>query len=83
MKQYYYEFYNYDMSVTPDALEVPRRASTWLALYMWRRGLFQVQYAGMSTAERAEALATRDMGYAGGMPQGAKLTSERRLSTGG
>ncbi len=62
MKLYYFENYKYDMSVTPDALEVQRRASTWLALYMWRRGLFLVQYAGMSAAARAEALASRAMG---------------------
>ena len=64
------------MSVTPDALEAPRRASTWLAQYMWRRGLFEVQYAGMSTVERVEALAGRSAGYEGGMPPGAKLGSE-------
>ena len=64
------------MSVTPDALEAARRASTWLALYMWRRGLFEVQYAGMSTVERVEALAGRSAGYEGGMPPGAKLGSE-------
>ena len=64
------------MSVTPDALEAPRRASTWLAQYMWRRGLFEVQYAGMSTIERVEALAGRSAGYEGGMPPGAKLGSE-------
>eukprot|EP00964_Phaeocystis_antarctica_P133967 scaffold98203_cov87-Phaeocystis_antarctica.AAC.1 len=41
VKQYYYETHKYEMSVTPDALEAPRRASTWLAQYMWRRGLFE------------------------------------------
>ena len=76
MKLYYFENYKYDMSVTPDALEVQRRAATWLALYMWRRGLFLVQYAGMSAAARAESLASRAMGYQGGMPQGAKLSSK-------
>ena len=76
MKQYYFENYRYAMSVTPDALEAARRASTWLAQYMWRRGLFEVQYAGMSSVERAEALAGRSAGYEGGMPPGAKLGSE-------
>ena len=76
VKQYYYESYKYEMSVTPDALEAARRASTWLALYMWRRGLFEVQYAGMSTVERVETLAGRSAGYEGGMPPGAKLGSE-------
>ena len=64
------------MSVTPDALEAARRASTWVAQYMWRRGLFEVQYAGMSTVERVEALVGRSAGYEGGMPPGAKLGSE-------
>lgn len=76
MKQHYFESYRYAMSVTPDALEAARRASTWLAQYMWRRGLFEVQYAGMSSVERAEALAGRSAGYEGGMPPGAKLGSE-------
>ena len=76
MKQYYFENYRYAMSVTPDALEAARRASTWLAQYMWRRGLFEVQYAGMSSVERVEALAGRSAGYEGGMPPGAKLGSE-------
>ena len=61
MKQYYFENYRYAMSVTPDALEAARRASTWLAQYMWRRGLFEVQYAGMSSVERVEALAGRSV----------------------
>ena len=76
VKQYYFENYRYAMSVTPDTLEAARRASTWLAQYMWRRGLFEVQYAGMSSVERTEALAGRSAGYEGGMPPGAKLGSE-------
>ena len=68
VKQYYFENYRYAMSVTPDALEAARRASTWLAQYMWRRGLFEVQYAGMSVEARAQAMAARRDGYEGGMP---------------
>ena len=49
VKFHYFERYVYGMAQTPDALEVARRASTWLFLYMWRRGLFEVQYAGIIT----------------------------------
>ena len=49
VKRHYHErAYGYEMPVTPDALEVARRASTWLLVYMWRRALFAVQYEGMS-----------------------------------
>ena len=49
VKRHYHErSYGYEMSVTPDALEVARRAATWLLVYMWRRALFMVQYEGMS-----------------------------------
>ena len=40
VKFHYFERYSYEQSVTPDTLEVARRASTWLFLYMWRRALF-------------------------------------------
>jgi hypothetical protein len=76
LKFHYFESYAYDMSVTPDALEVGRRAATWIMLYMWRRGLFEVQYAGMSADARAEALAARAGGVEGGMPVGAVLSAK-------
>jgi hypothetical protein len=64
------------MAQTADTLEVARRAATWLMLYMWRRGLFEVQYAGMSTEARAAAMATRRDGVEGGMPEGAQLSND-------
>ena len=45
VKFHYFEKYVYGMSQTADTFEVARRAATWLMLYMWRRGLFEVQYA--------------------------------------
>ena len=64
LKFHYFERYVYEMAVTPDALEVVRRASTWLMLYMWRRGLFEVQYTGMSSEERALSMHRRLHGIA-------------------
>lgn len=76
VKFHYFEKYVYGMAQTADTLEVARRAATWLMLYMWRRSLFEVQYLGMSTEARAEAMALRREGYAGGMPDGAALTCD-------
>ena len=75
IKFHYYEKYSYGMAMTADTLEEARRASTWMLLYMWRRGLFEVQYAGMTTEVRAAAMAVRRDGIAGGMPVGAQITS--------
>ena len=58
VKRHYHErSYGYEMSITPDALEVARRAATWLLVYMWRRALFMVQYDGMSAAAQQVAWA--------------------------
>ena len=75
VKFHYFERYAYGMAVTADTIEVARRAGTWLMMYMWRRALFEVQYAGMSMTERAAAMSTRCDGYAGGMPEGARISS--------
>jgi len=45
-------------------------------LYMWRRGLFEVQYAGMSVPVRAAAMAARRDGYEGGMPEGTQISND-------
>ena len=75
VKFHYFEKYVYGMAQTADTLEVARRAATWLVLYMWRRGLFEVQYAGMSAEARAAAMAARRDGFAG-MPDGAQISNE-------
>ena len=69
LKHYYLETYHYDMSVTPDVCEgsklvVARCASTWELAYQFARGLFEVQYKGMSTKQRLAAMAARKNGYA-------------------
>lgn len=75
IKFHYFEKYQYQMSMTPDALEMVRRASTWLLISMWRRGLFEVQYTGMSAEERAVSISARHEGIEGGMPPGARVSS--------
>ena len=61
VKRHYHErAYGYEMPVTPDALEVARRASTWLLVYMWRRALFAVQYEGRPVGDDALVSATRE-----------------------
>ena len=59
---YFEKRYDYPMSATPDALEVARRANTWMAVYNWRRGLYAVQYDSMSHEEIQNALAARAAG---------------------
>lgn len=72
--------YEYQMSLTPDAEAVARRSADILIAYLWRRGVFAVQYANMSTEAIAEAVALRrDKGYAGGMPPGSKLDEEEAI----
>ena len=42
VKHYYIEMgYEYEMSVTADAIELARRANTWLWVYQMCRGLFR------------------------------------------
>ena len=74
IKFHYFERYVYGMAQTADTLEVARRAATWLMFYMWRRGLFEVQYTGMTTEARAEMMAARRDGFEGGMPEGAQIS---------
>ena len=76
VKFHYFELYVYGMAQTADTLEVARRAATWLMIYMWRRALFEVQYTSMSPEARAAAMATRREGFAGGMPEGAQISSK-------
>ena len=71
------------MSITPDALAVPRRSADIISVYFWRRGLFAVQYAGMSKSAIAEVVAARKQGsyeYKGGMPPGAAITEEEAIA---
>ena len=57
-----------------DAVAVMRRSADILMMYLWRRGVFAVQYADMSADAIEAALAVRrEKGYSGGMPPGAKL----------
>ena len=54
-----------------------RRATTWVWFYQMSRGLFRVQYVGMSDEAIESALKLRAAaGYAGGMPPGATITLE-------
>ena len=77
IKFHYFEKYGYGMGMTADTLEEARRAATWMLILMWRRGLFEVQYAGMTREARAEAMAVRSTdGFAGGMPAGAQISSD-------
>ena len=65
--------YEYSMSLTADTLAIARRVMTIFAMYQWRRGLFAVQYKGMSPSEIEKALELRAAGYEGGMPVGAVI----------
>ena len=69
VKHYLYEAaYDYEMSLTADAVDAARRANTWLFNYQMCRGLFAVQYSGMSEADIEEAVRVRaEEGYEGGM----------------
>ena len=79
IKKHYHEVYAYQSSMTPDATDTARRASTWMFLYLWWRGLFEVQYEGMSVEEKAAAVRARGEGYAGGMPDGSKIKATAAL----
>ena len=73
--------YEYLMSITPDAEAVARRSPDIMKTYMWRRGLFAVQYANMSTEAIEEAVRVRcEEGYAGGMPPGAQIDEEEAVA---
>ena len=80
VKRYYYERnYKYEYSVTPEHADVARRAATWQAVYFWRRGLYKVQYAGMSEEAMRASIDARASGYAGGMPPGAQISEEEAI----
>jgi hypothetical protein len=80
IKRHYYERYEYGQSMTPDDAMVVRRSGSWMLVYLFRRGVFEVQWAGMSADARASAASARASGaYAGGMPPGAVATAEEAL----
>ena len=59
-----------------DAVQAARRASWWIFLYQFCRGLFKVQYAEMSTEAIEAALRDRSAnGYSGIMPPGAQISA--------
>ena len=77
IKRRYYERYAYGNSITPDAAQVPRRSITWLLVYLFRRGVFEVQWSGISADARAAVAAARATGaYVGGMQPGATAAAE-------
>ena len=78
VKHHYLEAgYGYDMSLTADAVQAARRATTWVWFYQMSRGLFRAQYEGMSEEAVEAALKARARdGYAGGMPPGSTLSLE-------
>ena len=80
VKRHYFErAYAYQVAVTPENINVARRAATWMATYMWRRALFKVQYEGMSVAAVVASIAARKDGFAGGMPVGAVILEEEAI----
>ena len=81
VKHHYHEAgYEYNMSVTADAVQAARRASWWIFLYQFCRGLFKVQYAEMSTEAIEAALRDRaENGYHGIMPVGARISAVSAL----
>ena len=81
VKHHYHEAgYEYNMSVTADAVQAARRASWWIFLYQFCRGLFKVQYAEMSTEAIEAALCDRaENGYHGIMPLGARISAVSAL----
>ena len=75
IKKHYHELYMYCSSMTADTVEAARRAVNLMLVYLWRRGVFAVQYLGMSDEAVLEAMRARAHGYAGGMPAGALISS--------
>ena len=77
IKCYYFEVnHSYELTVTPEVPDVARRFMTWAIVYLWRRAVFLVQYAGMSEEAVLCALQLRAMGRNGGMPEGAVISAE-------
>ena len=72
-KNYFEKDYSYEYVVTPDHADVARRAATWMFVYLWRRGVFAIQYHGMAAAAVAATVTARAAGVVGGMPPGAVL----------
>ena len=67
--------YEYDMSITADAVQAARCASWWIFLYQFCRGLFKVQYADMSREAIEAAMRDRsENGYRGVMPPSAQIS---------
>ena len=77
-KRHYYEKYNYGQSMAPGDVEVVRRSVPWMIVCLFRRGIFEAQWAGMGADARAAANTARASlaGYAGGMPLGALASAE-------
>ena len=72
--------YEYQMSLTADAEAVARRSPDILLTYLWRRGVFAVQYAEMSAEAIAQVtVLRREKGYTGGMPPGAQIDEEEAV----
>ena len=73
--------YDYQMSLTADAMAQARRILTVWAAYMFHRGLFAVQYDGMSKKAIEMAVEARGAadGFEGGMPPGAKIDASEAL----
>ena len=69
----------YKYAVTPEHVDVARRAALWMAVYFWRRALYKVQYDGMSEEEVRAAIEARAAGYNGGMPPGARISEEAAI----
>ena len=72
--------YEYLMSMTADAMAVARRSLDICIVYLWRRGAFKVQYTGMGDAAIAKAVAARQHGHSGGMPEGAMITEDDAIA---
>ena len=80
VKRHYFERnYQYEYAVTPEHVDVARRAALWMAVYFWRRALYKVQYDGMSEEEVRAAIEARAAGYNGGMPPGARISEEAAI----
>jgi len=75
-KHYFQKDFNYESSITPDTLDVVRRAATGIFLYFWERALFAVQYEGMEAGAIVAAIHARGGGFVGGMPPGAVISAE-------
>jgi len=77
IKKHYLENYAYNNAVTRDMLETARCGGTWGLVYLFARGVFKAQYAGMSAAEIKASLAhRREHGHQLGMPHGSKASAE-------